>query len=278
MFWNKDKNFCDIHPICYDISYNKNIFTRKMRDFVVKEKYAKKRQDGKLPNIISHETSKLIKKGKGIDPTLQYNKAINIGIACNSINGMIIRPGEVFSFWRTVGNTTKRKGYKAGRSLRKNGLVAGIGGGLCNLSNTIHRLVLHSPLLVTEFHAHSDALAPLRGERVPFSSGTSVSYNYIDYRFKNITEQDVQLLVWCDDDHLYGELRSEREFPLYYQLVEEDYHFHKENGKYYQISKIYKQSIDRVTGEVVEKELVLDNHSEIMYDYDDIRKEYIREY
>ena len=42
----------------------------------------------------------------------------------------------------------------------RNHILPGIGGGLCNLANTIHRVVLVSPLAVTEFHKHSDALAP----------------------------------------------------------------------------------------------------------------------
>ena len=77
-----------------------------------------------------------------------------------------------------------------------------------NCLSTVSWLVLHSPLEVVEFHSHSDALAPDHGERVPFSSGTSVSYNYIDYRFRNNTDQNVQLLVWCDEEKLYGELRN----------------------------------------------------------------------
>ena len=48
---------------------------------------------------------------------------------------------------------------------------------------------MHSPLKVTELHTHSDALSPDHGTRVPFGTGTSVSYNYVDYRFKNITNQ-----------------------------------------------------------------------------------------
>jgi hypothetical protein len=84
-----------------------------------------------------------------------------------------------------------------------------MGGGLCNLANTIHLLFLHSPLEVTEFHQHSDALAPDEGKRVPFSSGTSVVYNYIDYRVKNTTDQDVQLCLWCEDEKLFGEYYSD---------------------------------------------------------------------
>ncbi len=73
---------------------------------------------------------------------------------------MMIHPGETFSFWKTVGKTTKKNGYKEGRIIKNNRLIAGVGGGLCNLGNTLHLLVLHSPLKVTEFHKHSNALAP----------------------------------------------------------------------------------------------------------------------
>ena len=145
-----------------------------------------------------------------------------------------------------------------------------------NIGNTIHWLVLHSPLDVTEFHSHSDALAPDHGKREPFSSGTSVSYNYIDYRFRNNTDRDIQLLLWCADKQLYGELRSERAFPHRFELVEEAHHFHKEGEKYYRISQIYKNTIEKTTGTVLNKRLVLDNHSEVMYDYELIPKALIR--
>ena len=141
-----------------------------------------------------------------------------------------------------------------------------IGGGLCNLANTIHRVVLVSPLTVTEFHKHSDALAPDEGLRVPFSSGTSVFYNNGDYRFKNETDQTFQLLLWCDEDNLYAELRCEHPLPCRYRIVEEGHHFQKEGGKYYRVSKIYKETLDAQTGQLLHRELVLDNHSEVMYD------------
>lgn len=277
MLWKKDMLFCDINPTCYAISLQKEICRRHLKNFLSKEKFAKATKKEKLPNIISSHSSNLIKKGKGIDPVLQENKAINIMLACSKINGIIIHPGEVFSFWKTVGKTSRKKGYKDGRVIHGNKLKPGIGGGLCNLGNTIHLLVLHSPLKVTEFHSHSDALAPDEGKRVPFSAGTSVSYNNIDYRFKNNTDQDIQLLVWCEDGKLYGELRSEREFPWCYELAEEDHHFKKEGDKYFRISKIYKKTLDRSTGKPLGKQLVLDNHSEVMFDYTLIPQELIRE-
>lgn len=270
------KLFCEISPVTYAISESKEKCKRYLQDFLSKEKFAETKINGKLPNVVSSCSSELIKRGKGIDPELQRNKAVNIKIASAQINGIVIHPGEVFSFWRTVGKITRRKGYRDGRIISGNKLMPGLGGGLCNLGNTIHVLVLHSPLTVMEFHGHSDALAPDHGERIPFSSGTSVSYNYIDYRFKNNTEQDVQLLLWCKDGKLYGELRSEREYPQRYELYEEDHHFHKEGKKYYRISKIYRKVIDRASGEIMARELIRDNHSEVMFDYSQIPEELIR--
>ena len=164
------------------------------------EIFARSKRRRRLPVQVSSYQSHLIKKGKGVDPVLQQNKAVNIKIAGRKINGIIIRPGETFSFWRTVGSITKKKGYKDGRIISANKLQPGLGGGLCNLGNTIHLLVIHSPLQVTEFHTHSDALAPDEGKRVPMSSGTSVCYNYIDFRFKNTSADNVYICCNLSDD------------------------------------------------------------------------------
>ena len=108
------------------------------------------------------------------------------------------------------------------------------------------------------------------------ANGTSVSYNYIDYRFKNNTDQNIQIILWCDDEKLYGELRSEHEFPWSYELTEENHHFEKEDEKYYRVSKIYKNTIEKATGDVIDKELIWDNHSQVMFDYNLIPNEELR--
>ena len=77
------------------------------------------------------------------------------------------------------------------------------------------------------------------------------------------------------DEKLHAELRSETEFPWRYALVEEDHHFQKEDDKYFRVSKIFRETIERSTGDVINKELILDNHSEVMYDYDLIPKDLI---
>lgn len=275
MLWKKDRLFCNINPTCYAISVQKGICVRHIRNFLSKETFAKTKSNEKLLCVISSHSSTLIKRGKGIDPVLQENKAVNIRLACEKLNGMIIRPGETFSFYKTVGKATKRKGYKAGRFIQDGMLIAGMGGGLCNLGNTLHLLVLHSPLKVTEVHFHSDALAPDAGKRVPFSSGTSVCYNYIDFRFVNNTDQNVQLLLWCEDDLLWGELRGEHQPDCTYRITEDNHHFQKEGEKFYRVSQIYKETLNPVTGAILQRELIRDNHSEVMFDYELIPRDLI---
>lgn len=266
MLWKRDKLFCEINPTCYAISVQKEIITRYLRDLFSGEKFPKTRELTPFPHLVYEHSGNMIKRAPGVELELQENKAVNIDLACRKLNGIVLHPGELFSFWRTVGKPSKRKGYKEGRVIYKNKLRPGIGGGLCNLGNTVHLMALHSPLEVTEVYHHSDALAPDEGPRVPFQAGTSVSYNRQDLRFRNCTDQDVQLLLWCEGEVLHAELRSREPFPCNYALVEEGHHFRKEGEKYYRVSKIYKQVTDAVTGEEVDRVLVRDNHSEVMFD------------
>ncbi len=270
------KLFCDINPTCYAISMKKENCRRYIKDLMSDERFSHTFRSDRLPNLVSSHSSKLIKTGPGIDRTLQENKAVNIELACARLSGLIIHPGEVFSFWRLVGKTTEKRGYKNGRVIIGNKIVPGLGGGLCNLGHTIHRIVLHSPLAVTEFHSHSDALGPDEGPRVPFGTGTSICFNHIDFRFRNTTDQDVQLMAYCENGMLFAELRSERAFPWQYTLVEEDLHFRKEGERFYRNSKIYRETIEKESETMIGRELIFNNHSEVMFDYSLIPPDQIR--
>lgn len=261
------KLFCDISPACYKISVWKCCRIREIKDFFSREKFAAQKSSDLLPNVVKGHTSVLVRRLEGVDMRLQENKVTNIALAAAKINGIIVRPGETFSFWRTVGKTAEKQGYKEGLVIHRGGkLGSGIGGGLCQMANMVHWLVLNSPLTVTELHHHSDALFPDERRRVPFGTGTSVLNNYIDYRFKNTTDQTVQLVTWIEDGELCGELRSERQYPCRYKLYEEGNRFVEENGKWYRLSKVRRSVIDRATGEELRRELILDNHSLVMYD------------
>ena len=265
MKFGKYQHFSDLGDFAYMLSARKEMLRRGLKNLCSKETFARELAADPLPQVITAYSSNMIKRGPGVDPETQKNKAVNIAIAIKNLNGLIIRPGETFSFWILVGRATERKGYRVGRILRGSRLITGTGGGLCNLANTINYLVLHTPLTVTEFHTHSDALAPDSGARKPLANGTSVSYNSVDYRFKNNTDQPFQLLLWCDGDDLCGEIRAAHAIDVSYRLTEEGHHFAKEGEKYYRISKIYRETLD-AGGQVLQKDLIVDNHSEVFFD------------
>lgn len=270
------KLFCELSPTCYKISVLKEQTKRKVKNRLDKNKLASTKLEKELPNIVKSHTSIILRKLYQVDMKLQENKKTNLMIAAKKLNGLVIHPNEIFSFWYLVGEATRKYGYKEGLVISKTGFRSEIGGGLCQLANMIHYLILNSPLEVVELHHHSDALFPDDRRRVPFGTGTSVFYNYLDYRFKNTTDQDVQLLLWVNDDILCGELRSEKEFPYRYKLIEENHHFKKEKDKYYRISQVYRLVIDKKTNQEIKKELILNNHSEVMYDYQLIPETEIR--
>lgn len=264
------KLFCQRGKICYKISLAKEYLLRDISDMIKKikgEKFADKIIGEKLPFTVKGHFSMIERKLNGVDMQLQKNKTTNLKIAAKNINGLVIRPGETFSFWKRVGKPTAKKGYLEGLTISGSQLGKGIGGGLCQLANLIHWLVLNSPLEVTEIHHHSDALFPDERRRVPFGTGTSVFYKNVDYRFKNNSDRNVQLLIWINDGVLYGELKAERPFPCRYRITEEDHKFICENGEYFRCSKIYRETISKNSGETIKKELLLNNHSKVMYDY-----------
>ena len=272
------KLFCEYGPLAYKISIFKEAKKKDWIDFKNGKKFAKTINKQNFKYIWKGDTKVLLRKLHGVDMQLQKNKVKNLQIASKKIDGIIVNPGEEFSFWNLVGNATKRKGYLEGLVISNSQMKTGVGGGLCQMANMIHWLVLHTPLTVTELHHHSDALFPDVKRRVPFGTGTSISYKALDYRFKNTTKYPIHIRIWLDETFLYGEIRCPVELKDKYKIIEEDSYYAKEaDGKFYRNSKVYRIISDKETKEEKKKELILNNHSQVMYDYDLIPKEEIRE-
>lgn len=59
-------------------------------------------------SFFRHETV-LLRQLKGVDMRWQYNKIANLRLAAERLNGIAVRPGETFSFWKLVGKPTYKK-------------------------------------------------------------------------------------------------------------------------------------------------------------------------
>ena len=270
------KMLSEYGKIGYWLAIKKENLRHDYQDFKNQERYAKELSSVFLPNVIKTHDSILCRKLQGVDENLQQNKVINLKLATAKINGIIIYPRETFSLWKLVGKISKQKGYLSGLVIEKGEVVTEIGGGLCQLANLIHWLVLHTPLEVTELHHHGDSLFPDNGRRVPFGTGTSVYYRTLDYRFKNILDQPIQLHIWLDTEKIYGKVLSLRPLEYNYEIEEVDSHFALVDDKYYRRSKIYQNKISKICQQVITKKLILENNSKVMYDYSYIPTEQIK--
>lgn len=180
-------------PFVYKIRIGQLRFSRYLKNRRVR--FATLQQDKILKYTMKRHQSLLRKKLGSSDPVLQENKITNLAIAIQQLDGLVIAPGETCSFWKQIGKPTKRKGYIDGMLLSQGEVSRGTGGGLCQLANLLFWLTLHTPLQVSERHHHSFDPFPDENRVMPFGSGASVFYNYVDLRITNPTYQRFQIKV-----------------------------------------------------------------------------------
>ena len=120
--------------------------------------------------------------GGAKDQALIAGKVQNLRVALRGIDGVVIGAGEIFSFWRQVGQPTRRRGFVAGRELREGCMIATIGGGLCQLSNALHEAALDAGLEVVERHQHTRVVP---GSRAEHGRDATVFWNYLDLRLRS---------------------------------------------------------------------------------------------
>lgn len=259
--------FCELCPFAYRLSTEKEILKRHLKDTLHKTRFAHECTQDSLPVVVYRHNSLIRRRLGNVNMQLQENKATNLALAVQHIDGLLIRPGETFSVWKQVGRTTQRKGYKEGLTIAKGQPSQGIGGGLCQLSNLIHWLVLHSDLTITEHHHHDGLdLFPDYGRQIPFGTGTSISYNYIDYRVRNDTANTYQLRLHVDGEYLCGELHAAESLPHTFHIHAENEYFSREQGVVYRNGQVYRDIIDRTTGQVLDSQLIRTNHARVMYE------------
>lgn len=263
----KRKLFSQRHPAFYFLA----IWSRRTLryyDWYIRRnsKFASYRAEDKLPFRIKKHQSVLLRKLGDCDMQLQINKVTNLNIALNKITGIIIKPGEIFSFYKLVGLPTRKKGYLEGIELSFGKARPGVGGGLCQIANLIHWLAIHSPLTVTERYHHSFDPFPDDGRVLPFGSGATVFYNYRDYQLTNNTDHTFQINLWLSEKCLEGEIRIDKELDFAYHVYEKDHQFLKIEDTFYRKNEIWRNKILKFrAGEVVESELITKNFARVAY-------------
>jgi vancomycin resistance protein VanW len=196
---------------------------------------------------------------------LQHNKVTNLRLAAACVDRLVIGPGETFSFNRVVGNATRRRGFVEGMRLSAGRPVTGVGGGLCQLANLLHWLVLHSDLTVVERSEHSVDPFPDDGRVVPWGVGCTIVYNYVDLVVRNDTTSTFQLRAWVDDAHLHGELLADRAQRRRWAVEAREEEFVRRGAEVFRRNELWRRAIDPRTGEPLTEELVKRNCALVLY-------------
>ena len=252
-------------PVLYPVAVRYHQIRRHWRWLTSHTRWAETREAAPLPvRVIKHNSLLLRQLGES-EMALQHGKVTNLRLATEPMNGLLIRPGETFSFNRVVGECTRRKGYVDGMRLNFGEASPGVGGGICQLANLLHWVVLHSPLTVVERSAHTFHPFPAHGRGLARGVGVSIAYNYVDLVIRNDTDATFQVLVHVGPTYLHGELRVDAPLPHSYHVEARDEQFLRHEGNYYRRNEIWRTLVDRRTGNTVRDELVKKNLALVKY-------------
>ena len=141
------RRLSEIHPFLYHARIWQKRAFRRIADLPRVGRFSSEIDIDQLPFTCKKHQSLLRRRLGNSDPQLQENKIENLRIACPRIDGILIKPGQTFSFWRQLGEATADKGYHEGMQLSRGEVVRGVGGGLCQLANLLYWMVLHTPLI-----------------------------------------------------------------------------------------------------------------------------------
>lgn len=229
-------------------------------------KFAGRQEKKLLPELIFKHQTPLRRELKDVDLWMQENKVKNLKLAIRGLDGLLLEPGERFSYWRQIGNPTRRKGYVEGMLLSNGKVRAGVGGGLCQLSNLLYWMTLHTPLTVMERWRHGYDVFPDVKRQQPFGSGATCSYPNIDLQIENQTQQCFQLHLKLTDTHLVGEWRSDKVTRYTYEVFEKDHKIdHEWWGGYVRRNSIHRRLIDKTTHKEMAEEFITSNEALMMY-------------
>ena len=208
---------------------------------------SKDRSSGLNKRFAKHRVAIMGKQQLSITQTIKKshlyeNKVNNISVGGERMNGLIVKPNEVISFWELVGVPSKKNGFKVGRNLIDGKVKEDFGGGLCQLASITYHLALLAGLEIIERTNHTVDIY-LESERfTPLGADASVVYGYKDLRIVNNKDFPIQLHYIVNKEVITASLYSNE------KIEEIKLDFKRE----YKESKVEVKGIDD-NGQIVNK-------------------------
>lgn len=186
----------------YSLKKQINLLKNGIVDFFNNIKYATK-SNIETDYIGNIEISQEIKQSKTANAKIE-----NFKIAISKIEQIQIKPNEIFSFWKIVGNPSKKNGFVESRSIVNGEIKSTYGGGLCQLSGLIYYASLYANLNVIERHNHSTDIYTNETRFTPLGSDAAVVFGFKNLKVKNNLNTPIQFSFILVNDKLTIRINS----------------------------------------------------------------------
>lgn len=145
------------------------------------------------------------------------NRKSNVKLSASVCDGIILLPGEVFSYNNTTGSRTADKGYLPAPSYVGGKSTDEVGGGICQTSSTIYYAALSSNLKIVERHNHMFAVG-----YVPDGMDATVWYGASDFRFENDTDYPIKIVTEYKNSRLTVQIYGTKTDDLYVKMTNKE--------------------------------------------------------
>lgn len=145
--------------------------------------------------------------------TTNENRNTNLRLACEAINGVVLNPGDTFSFNDTLGQRTSQKGYKPAPAYSGNELVDELGGGICQVSSTLYYTTLLADLEIVSRTNHG--FVPTY---IDYGMDATVSWKTPDFSFRNSTNFPIKIQAEVSDGYVKVQLLGTDERDYYVKM------------------------------------------------------------
>ncbi|GIO33339.1 MULTISPECIES: VanW family protein [Paenibacillus] len=146
-------------------------------------------------------------------------RVYNVGSAAKAIDGMVLKPGEIFDYAQVIAKAEAKYGFREAPVILNGKLVPGIGGGICQVSSTVYNAALRTGLEIVERRNHSLPVSYLpKGLDATFAEGS------INFRFKNTTGKSLLIRAFVEGNNLtvkfFGTFPQNTEYDLESRTIE----------------------------------------------------------
>ena len=141
------------------------------------------------------------------------NRNTNLAIACEAINGLVLLPGETFSYNDTLGERTKEAGYKEAPSYVGGLTVDTLGGGICQVSSTLYYSTLFADLQIDERTNHGYV-----SDYIPKGMDATVTWEGADFQFTNSTNFPIRIEAWRAEGYVNVQIIGTDERDYYIKM------------------------------------------------------------